>query len=63
MDNLLANLKEIADKQDESNKDKGNTSNRIDGLAAAHAKITKELNKEIEDLGPNVKSECGNHSA
>ena len=50
MENLSSSVKEIAGNQKESNQDKVNTSNRIDSLATAHAKTTKDLQKEIEGL-------------
>ena len=50
LESLSLNVKVISGNPSAFHKDKINTSNRIDGHAAAHAKATKDLPKEIEDL-------------
>ena len=59
LERLSASIKSISDKQETISQDKTNTSNRIDGLAAAQAKTTIDLQKEIEDL----KARMSNQSA
>ena len=59
MEKISADICTLTKNQETTDKEKCNISNRIDGLAGAHAKFNLDLQKEIEDL----KARVSNHNA
>ena len=59
MEKISADISTLTKNQETTDKEKCNISNRIDGLAGAHAKSNLDLQKEIEDL----KARVSNHNA